>query len=92
MSACRDNSFLPLTQYKSSSPQQVESVWREIENDIGRVFINGKSLVNTAQGMAALRRLLRAYSIHNQAIGYCQGLNFVAGLLLEVRNNDRNRS
>lgn len=39
--------------------------------------------------MASLRRLLRAYSIHNQAIGYCQGLNFVAGLLLEVRYNDR---
>lgn len=45
--------------------------------------------MNTAQGMASLRRLLRAYSIHNQAIGYCQGLNFVAGLLLEVRYNDR---
>eukprot|EP00903_Cladosiphon_okamuranus_P011366 g10714.t1 len=63
---------------------KVRTVWLEIENDIGRVFINGKSLVNTAQGMQSLRRLLRAYSIHNQAVGYCQGLNFVAGLLLEV--------
>lgn len=67
-------------------------MWREIENDIDRVFMNGKSLVNSAQGVASLRRLLRAYSIHNQGIGYCQGMNFVAGLLLEVRCNERNPS
>lgn len=84
MYACRDLLRCPLTQRKATSLQQVETVWWEIENDIDRVFINGKSLVNTAQGITTLRRLLRAYSIHNRAIGYCQGMNFVAGLLLEV--------
>lgn len=81
---------MPLTQRNATPFQQIETVWLEIENDIDRVFINGKSLVNTAQGMASLRRLLRAYSLHNKAIGYCQGLNFVAGLLLEVRYKNAN--
>jgi len=30
----------------------------------------------------SLRRVLRAFSIHNPRIGYCQSLNFLAGLLI----------
>jgi len=30
----------------------------------------------------ALRRVLQAFAVHNPAIGYCQSLNFIAGLLL----------
>ena len=29
-------------------------------------------------------RVLRAYALRNPAIGYCQGMNFIAGLLLAV--------
>lgn len=32
--------------------------------------------------ISALRRVLYAFSIHNPKIGYCQSLNFIAGLLL----------
>ncbi|KAI9873164.1 MAG: hypothetical protein M1830_000754, partial [Pleopsidium flavum] len=32
--------------------------------------------------LKSLRRLLRAFSIHDPRIGYCQSLNFLAGLLL----------
>lgn len=32
--------------------------------------------------ISALRRVLSAFSIHNPRIGYCQSLNFIAGLLL----------
>ena len=32
--------------------------------------------------ISALRRLLSAFAIHNPAVGYCQSLNFIAGLLL----------
>ncbi|KAH9990270.1 RabGAP/TBC [Xylariaceae sp. FL0662B] len=32
--------------------------------------------------IASLRRVLRAFSIYNPRIGYCQSLNFIAGLLL----------
>lgn len=33
-------------------------------------------------GIAALWRVLRAYALHDPVVGYCQGMNFVAGLLL----------
>ena len=32
--------------------------------------------------LSSLRRVLRAYALHNPRIGYCQSLNFLAGLLL----------
>lgn len=33
-------------------------------------------------GMQALRRVLRAYSVYDKETGYCQGLNFIAGMLI----------
>ena len=32
--------------------------------------------------LSSLRHVLRAYALHNPRIGYCQSLNFLAGLLL----------
>ena len=36
----------------------------------------------TPGGQAALRRVLRAYSYHDRDVGYCQGMNFIAGMFL----------
>lgn len=36
----------------------------------------------TQSGQAALRRVLRAYSYHDPEVGYCQGMNFIAGMFL----------
>lgn len=33
-------------------------------------------------GKQALRRILRAYSVYDVDVGYCQGMNFVCGMLL----------
>ncbi|KAL3784709.1 hypothetical protein HJC23_007718 [Cyclotella cryptica] len=33
-------------------------------------------------GKQALRRILRAYSLYDTEVGYCQGMNFIAGMLL----------
>lgn len=35
---------------------------------------------------ALLKRVLLAYARWNKAVGYCQGLNVLAALLLEVMN------
>lgn len=64
--------------------QHTIRVWQEIEADLERVFINGRTRVNTPAGAASMRRVLRAYSLRNLSVGYCQGMNFVVGLLLQV--------
>lgn len=63
-----------------------------IERDLHRTFpdnIHFKSDIRSSGSSAAelpllssLRHVLRAYALHNPRIGYCQSLNFLAGLLL----------
>ncbi|SMQ47304.1 unnamed protein product [Zymoseptoria tritici ST99CH_3D7] len=40
----------------------------------------------------ALRRVLQAFAVHNPQIGYCQSLNFIAGLLLLFLNEDEEKA
>jgi hypothetical protein len=40
------------------------------------------------EGQQRLRRVLRCFAASHPQIGYCQGLNFVAGLLLLQFSND----
>ncbi|MCJ1361062.1 hypothetical protein MMC16_000159 [Acarospora aff. strigata] len=43
---------------------------------------DGQSAAPETPVLHCLRRVLRAFSIYNPRIGYCQSLNFLAGLLL----------
>lgn len=40
----------------------------------------------------ALRRVLQAFAVHNPQIGYCQSLNFIAGLLLLFLDSDEEKA
>jgi TBC1 domain family member 6 len=42
--------------------------------------------------LRALRRVLQAFAIHNPNIGYCQSLNFLAGLLLLFLDEDEEKA
>jgi hypothetical protein len=42
--------------------------------------------------LRALRRVLQAFAIHNPGIGYCQSLNFLAGLLLLFLDEDEEKA
>ncbi|ORY95752.1 rab-GTPase-TBC domain-domain-containing protein [Syncephalastrum racemosum] len=62
-----------------------------IERDLHRTFpdnIKYKSTSETSEGYAdvpaiqALRRVLSAFSLYSPNIGYCQSLNYIAGMLL----------
>nr|XP_023893317.1 rab GTPase-activating protein 1-like isoform X3 [Quercus suber] len=53
---------------------------RQIEKDIPRTFPGHPALDDN--GRNSLRRLLFAYARHNPSVGYCQAMNFFAGLLL----------
>jgi hypothetical protein len=39
-------------------------------------------------GKQALRRILRSYSLYDKEVGYCQGMNFVAGMLLTFMSEE----
>ena len=52
-----------------------------MQQDLGRTFPSN-AWVSTAEGMAALRRVLLAFSAHSPRIGYCQSMNFLAAALL----------
>ena len=43
---------------------------------------NEESLITAEGGQASLRRVLRAYSIYDPEVGYCQGMNFIAGMFI----------
>lgn len=47
---------------------------------------------NETSMIKALRRVLQAFAVHNPAIGYCQSLNFIAGLLLLFLNEDEEKA
>uniref|UniRef100_A0ACD5X3L7 Uncharacterized protein n=1 Tax=Avena sativa TaxID=4498 RepID=A0ACD5X3L7_AVESA len=55
--------------------------WKgQIEKDLPRTFTGHPAL--DEDGRNALRRLLTAYARHNPSVGYCQAMNFFAGLFL----------
>jgi len=55
----------------------------EIERDLQRTFPNHR-LFRMESGRAELRNILRAFANHSPRVQYCQGLNFVAALLLVI--------
>lgn len=65
---------------------QESNKWtRAIELDIPRTFPEVASFDEDHQ--RSLLRVLTAYANHDKEVGYCQGMNFVAGLLLLVSGN-----
>jgi hypothetical protein len=65
---------------KSNENQKFRKVVDEIIKDINRTFHVGK--FNTEEGQQELKRVLTALAYVRPEIGYCQGMNFVAGALL----------
>jgi len=48
-----------------------------------------KNFLDATGGQAALRRVLRAYSVHDRDVGYCQGMNFIAGMFLTFMTEEQ---
>ena len=54
---------------------------KDIEKDVFRTFPDHSMFDVDGTGIQQLRRILLAYSVWNPAVGYCQGLNFMAAAL-----------
>ncbi|CAL4938859.1 unnamed protein product [Urochloa decumbens] len=73
----------PVLNEQTSAPRKVAQPekWKgQIEKDLPRTFPGHPAL--DEDGRNALRRLLTAYARHNPSVGYCQAMNFFAGLFL----------
>ncbi|XP_022140274.1 growth hormone-regulated TBC protein 1 [Momordica charantia] len=66
---------------------KVTPATRQIDHDLPRTF-PGHTWLDTPAGHAALRRVLVGYSFRDSDVGYCQGLNYVAALLLLVMKTE----
>ena len=64
----------------SSQPSPYDGL---IGKDVGRSFPNVEMFrEKDGEGQMMLRNVLKAFSLHDTSIGYCQGLGFVVGPLL----------
>ena len=70
-----------------NDPEMQTQVNSDIDKDLQRTF-PGHRMFTTPDGLAALRRVLVAYSVHCPAVGYCQSLNFVVAMLLLFVNEE----
>jgi hypothetical protein len=73
----------------SQTPELSTNDKESIERDLHRTFPDNlhfkpdiPSTPTETPLLASLRRVLRAFAVHSPRIGYCQSLNFLAGLLL----------
>ncbi|KAK0172226.1 hypothetical protein PV328_005571 [Microctonus aethiopoides] len=59
-----------------------------IRTDLPRTFPDNIFFNNTANYQYQLYNILLAFAHSNETVGYCQGLNYIAGLLLLVTKNE----
>ncbi|KAF7831634.1 TBC1 domain family member 2A [Senna tora] len=88
--AAKKKSTVPESYYNDLTKAvegKVTAATRQIDHDLPRTF-PGHPWLDTTEGHAALRRVLVGYSFRDSDVGYCQGLNFVAALLLLVMKTE----
>ena len=57
--------------------------------DLGRTFPSHRNFARKfGRGQSALFNVLKAYSLLDAEVGYCQGMSFIVGILLIHVNND----
>lgn len=53
-----------------------------IQRDLSRTFPKHDYFQPDGPGQEALFNVIKAYSLYDQEVGYCQGISFVVGALL----------
>lgn len=88
--AAKKRSTVPETYYDElirATEGKTTPATRQIDHDLPRTFPCHPWL-NSDKGQASLRRVLVGYSFRDSEVGYCQGLNYVAALLLLVMKTE----
>lgn len=76
--------------FQQQQQQSIQHIphFEAIEKDIHRTFPQDLRFHLGGELELKLRRVLRCYAIANPAIGYCQSLNFICGLILQVEGDE----
>ena len=81
-------SSVPSGLYKDLTLSLLDSKYdAQIRKDVYRTFPK-HVFFRELSGQDALYRVLRAYSLHNTDVGYCQGMGFISGLLLTYMSEE----
>ena len=71
--------------YEELSAKGPSEVDGQIELDLARTFITNIYFEEkNGEGQRQLSRVLNCYARYDEAVGYCQGMSFIAGVLLMV--------
>eukprot|EP01043_Picozoa_sp_COSAG02_P011212 COSAG02_NODE_409_length_22892_cov_11.461150_16_plen_655_part_00 len=73
---------LMLGEYLRTELEGATTVGKQIDKDLDRTFAGENTAINTKCGRESLQRVLGAYSRRNREIGYCQSMNYLAGIML----------
>ncbi len=93
MHVCRPACLVDLEQVGPSVSDPVDRSSCHILalQDVPRTFPNNV-LMRTEEGQNMLRRVLFAFARHKPDVGYCQGMNYIAALLLLSMNRNEESS
>jgi len=73
--------------YQNMLKLSTSSVWKQqIDMDVQRTLASGE--VFCAEKRQQLVRVLNAYAVHNHELGYCQGMNYIAAVLLMASGSE----
>ncbi|XP_072016236.1 LOW QUALITY PROTEIN: uncharacterized protein [Amphiura filiformis] len=68
---------------RAATSASVDKYRRQIDLDLLRTMPNNVYFNDKAtEGILQLRQILEAFCVHNPIVGYCQGMNFIAGMSL----------
>ncbi|KAL4581394.1 hypothetical protein LXL04_017608 [Taraxacum kok-saghyz] len=88
--AAKKKSTVPDSYYDdltAAVSDKITPATKQIDHDLPRTF-PGHPWLDTPEGHAAVRRVLVGYSFRDSDVGYCQGLNYVAAMLLLVMKTE----
>jgi hypothetical protein len=78
---------MPYASYVAQEESVPEILVQQIDHDVPRTFPNVPEF-QLSDGPARLRRVLIAFAARDTQVGYCQSLNFIAGVFLTVLQDE----
>ncbi len=75
-----------LSNKEENTDKRLKKIYGEIERDINRTFYT--DIFTKGNGNNILRNILTSVAFIRPEIGYCQGMNFIAGALINFFDNE----